>query len=177
VAFNCHKRCKCSRWVFRHDCSEQPYNAQREYTCIETDLLFMFLFSEKLCTTRWILSTLMFVHISTSKSITIHVNTCNLFQATNILSCNLFTMHILTLYLHIYNKISITTLSFDNHPSKDGHGRPKHVGWVSCIYNLLSFYCSAVFGINMVILVDFCACMEIHLKISIRCSYIIILSH
>jgi hypothetical protein len=86
-------------------------------------------------------------------------------------------MHILTLYLHIYNKKAITTLSFDNHPSEDGHSRPKQIGGVSYIYNLLSFYCFAVSGINIVILVDLCACMEIHLKVSIRCSYIIILSH
>jgi len=105
------------------------------------------------------------------------MNTCNLFQATNILSCNLFTMHILALYLHIYNKIAVTSLSFDNHPSEDGHGRPKHVGGVSRIYKPLPFYCFAVFGINVVILVDFYACMEILLKISIRCSYIISLSH
>jgi len=86
-------------------------------------------------------------------------------------------MHILALYLHIYNKIAITTLSFDNHPSEGGHGRPKHVGGVSRIYKPLSFYCFAVSGINVVILVDFCACMEIVLTVSIRCSYIIILSH
>ena len=76
------------------------------------------------------------------------MNTCNLFQATNILSCNVFTIHILALYLHILNKIAITTLSFDNHPSVDDHGRPKHVEGVSFIYKLLSFYCFAVLGIK-----------------------------
>jgi len=93
------------------------------------------------------------------------MNTCNLFQATNILACNLFTVHILAQYVHIYNKIAITTLSFDNHPSEDGHGRPEHVGGVSCIYKPLSFYCFAVFGINTMILVDFYACMKIHLTV------------
>ena len=48
-------------------------------------------------------------------------------QITNILQCNLFNTHILTLFLHISN---ITTLSFDNHVTEDGHCMPKHVGGV-----------------------------------------------
>ena len=69
----------------------------------------MYLFSGKTMYNK------MFVRISTSKSIMIHMNTCNLFQATNILSCYLFTMYILALYLHIYNKIAITAL-ITTHP-------------------------------------------------------------
>jgi hypothetical protein len=41
-------------------------------------------------------------------------------------------------------------LAFDNHLPEDGHCRPKHVGGVSYIFKLLSFYCCAGVAINIV---------------------------
>jgi hypothetical protein len=53
------------------------------------------------------------------------------------------------LYLHIINIINLTTLSFDNFLPDDDHVRPKHVA-VAYIYKVLSFYCYAAVGINIV---------------------------
>jgi hypothetical protein len=44
----------------------------------------------------------------------------------------------------------MTALPFDNYFPKNGHCRPKHVAEVSHIYEVLSFYCCAVVGINIV---------------------------
>ena len=82
------------------------------------------------------------------ESITIHMNTCNLFQITNTLPYILFNTCILTLPLHISNIINYN-YSLDNHVTDNGCCRPKHVE-VSYIYKLLSLYCFAFVGKNIV---------------------------
>jgi len=54
------------------------------------------------------------VCIRTTKSIMIYMDTHNLFQATNILSCHLFDKCILALYLHISDKISYNDCIYSN---------------------------------------------------------------
>ena len=63
-----------------------------------------YLHSDRPETTRWIVLTEMYLWILKTKCITIHMNTCNLFYVTNILSCDLFHACILALYLHVSNK-------------------------------------------------------------------------
>ena len=46
--------------------------------------------------------------------------------------------------------MAITTLVSDNHLPEDVHCRPKHIGSVSHTYELLSFHCCALVGINIV---------------------------
>jgi hypothetical protein len=46
-------------------------------------------------------------------------------------------------------QFAVTTHFFYNHFPEAGYCRLKHVGGVSYVYQLLSFYCCAVVGINI----------------------------
>jgi len=66
---------------------------------------------------------------------------------------NFRQLHILKRQMSVKNLVLHSSkygiLSFDNHLLEHGLCRLKHVGEMSCIYKLLSFYCCAV-GTNIV---------------------------
>jgi hypothetical protein len=75
------------------------------------------------------------------------MNTWNLFEATNICSCNL--TYVFQLYIYTSPTcLDITTFSFDNHLPDDSNCRPKHATSVSHTCKLLTFHFCAVNGIN-----------------------------
>jgi hypothetical protein len=50
----------------------------------------------------------------------------------------------------IFNILGQKTLAFENHLPEDVHRRPRRVGSVSYVYELLSFYCCTVAEIHIV---------------------------